>query len=376
MTDAVEIRSAQITDLPQLLTLEAVCFTGDRLSRRSFTHFIKSGPHELLVLTENGQLIGYALNLYRAYTNLGRLYSLAVLPQARGKGYGGRLLQAAERSVQARHGVFMRLEVNVANQNAIELYQRNGYKVIGRIARYYEDGGDALRMERRMRREISDQNVAKPFYEQTTDFTCGPASLMMALKTLRPEYKMSRREELRIWREATTIFMAAGHGGCSPHGLALSAWHRGLNVSLYINQLEAPFLDGVRDEEKKSVIQIVHDDFLSEIRKTGIKLKVQQLTPTGLDRILQRGHPIIALISTWRLNRNKAPHWVYVTASDDLFVYINDPDINDDPHLTQTDHIHVPIDKAIFREMARFGQKRLRCLIEITGLREQSQEGG
>jgi hypothetical protein len=180
---------------------------------------------------------------------------------------------------------------------------------------------------------------------------------------------MTRQEELRIWREATTIFMAAGHGGCSPYGLALSAWHRGLNVTLYINQEEAPFLDGVRDEEKKSVIQEVHDDFIKEIKTTGIIIKVQNLESAELDRILQSGHPIIALISTWRLNRNKAPHWVYVTASDDEFVYINDPDINDDPHLTQTDYIHVPIAKSIFREMARFGQKRLRCLIEITGLR-------
>jgi len=48
----------------------------------------------LLVLTEQGQLLGYALNLYRAGTNLGRIYSIAVLPQACGKGYGNRLLQA------------------------------------------------------------------------------------------------------------------------------------------------------------------------------------------------------------------------------------------------------------------------------------------
>lgn len=369
MTEQVQIRQAQADDLQQLLEIETTCFQTDRLSRRSFSNFIKSGAHELLVLSEGGRLVGYVLNLYRAGTNLGRMYSIAVLPQARGKGYGDRLLKAAEQAVQARHCVFMRLEVNVSNAAAIKLYEQNGYKTIGRIAGYYEDGADAFRMEKRMHHEISDRIQAKPFYEQTTDFSCGPASLMMALKTLKPGYEMSRREELRIWREATAIFMAAGHGGCSPYGLALSAWHRGLKVTLYINQEEAPFLDGVRGEEKKSVIQVVHDDFLAEIKTTGIKVRVQNLETHEIDRILQNGNPIVALISTWRLNRNKAPHWVYVTASDDRFVYINDPDINDDPHLTQTDYIHVPIEKTIFAEMARFGQKRLRCLIEITGLR-------
>lgn len=369
MVSQTEIRAARPDDLEPLLAIEQACFDSDRLSRRSFTNFIKPGAHELLVIVENGILAGYVLNLYRAGTNLGRMYSIAVIAEARGKGYGERLLQAAENAAQARHCVFMRLEVNVENKAAIHLYEQSGYHHIGRISGYYEDGSDAFRMEKRLHFESGNRDIAQPFYEQTTDFTCGPASLMMAVKTMRPDFDMTRREELRIWREATTIFMAAGHGGCSPYGLALSAWHRGLAVTLYINQEEAPFLDGVRDEEKKSVIQEVHDDFIAEIQTTDIEVRVQNLESVELDRILNSGHPIIALISTWRLNRNKAPHWVYVTASDEEFVYINDPDIHDDPHLTQTDYIHVPISKTIFREMARFGQKRLRCLIEITGTR-------
>jgi len=369
MAKTIEIRRAQPDDLSALIDIEQTCFETDRLSRRSFSNFLKSGAHELLVLLEAGKVTGYVLNLYRASTNLGRMYSIAVLPGARGKGYGERLLQAAEQSAAEHHCVFMRLEVNINNRGAIELYKRNGYRQIERIEGYYEDGADALRMEKRMRPVAGDVSAARPFYEQTTDFTCGPASLMMALKTVEPGYRMTRREEMRIWREATTIFMAAGHGGCSPYGLALSAWHRGLEVTLYINQREAPFLDGVRGEEKKSVINEVHDDFMAEIKTTGIKVKVQNLEASEIDQILRSGHPVIALISTWRLNRNKAPHWVYISASDDQFVYINDPDINDDPHLTQTDYTHVPILKQMFYDMARFGQKRLRCLIEITGLR-------
>jgi len=368
MTD-VTVRRANSGDVEPLLELEKTCFDTDRLSRRSFTNFVKEGAHELLVLLEGDTLLGYVLNLYRAGTNLARMYSIAVAPAGRGKGLGERLLKAAEAAARLRHCVFMRLEVNVNNQPAIQLYERSNYRRIGRIEGYYEDGSDAYQMEKLLRRESIDNDVAQPFYEQTTDFTCGPASLMMAVKTMQPKYEMTRQEELRIWREATTIFMAAGHGGCSPYGLALSAWHRGLDVTLYINQEEAPFLDGVRDEEKKSVIKEVHEDFLKEIKTTGIKIKVQNLESAELDRIVQSGHPVIALISTWRLNRNKAPHWVYVTSSDDEFVYINDPDINDDPHFTQMDYIQVPIAKSIFREMARFGQKRLRCLIEITGSR-------
>jgi hypothetical protein len=59
-----------------------------------------------------------------------------------------------------------------------------------------------------------------------------------------------------------------------------------------------------------------------------------------------------------------------VAGSDEEFVYINDSDISDDPHATQTDYIQVPIDRHVFRDMARFGQKRLRCLLVISGPRQ------
>jgi ribosomal protein S18 acetylase RimI-like enzyme len=366
MSEKNHIRLATTKDLDQLIAIENSCFETDRLSKRSFMRFIKPGAHDLLVIESESQVLGYVLLLYRAGTNLARLYSLAVAMDAQGRGLSKELLSAAEKTAQERHCAFLRLEVNVNNQRAISVYRQDAYKVIGTIEDYYDNGDDAIRMEKRLHFQRSERPPHKPYYQQTTDFTCGPAALMMALKTLQPDYPMSRHEELQIWREATTIFMTSGHGGCSPHGLALSAWHRGFDVTLYTNQEAAPFLDGVRDEHKKAVIQFVHDDFMAQIRETNIQLKIRALETDELDRILQNGLPIIALISTWRLNRNKAPHWVYVADSDDQYVYINDSDVDDDPHTSQTDFMQVPIDRQLFRNMARFGQKRLRCLLVIS----------
>jgi ribosomal protein S18 acetylase RimI-like enzyme len=370
MSHSYELRSAVIGDLDQLLAIEKACFETDRLSRRSFLRFFKAGAHELRVVVDGQQVLGYVLLLFRAGTNLARLYSIAIAPAAQGRGLSKQLLLLAEQLAQQHHCAFMRLEVNSANAPAIALYRKDAYKVIGTIRHYYANGDDALRMEKRLHYRGGHHPVSKPYYQQTTDFTCGPAALMMALKTLRPGYVMSRHEELQIWREATTIFMTSGHGGCSPHGLALSAWRRGFNVSLYINQPGTPFLDGVRDQQKKSVIELVHEDFMAQIKQTDIQLTVTALEAEELDRILQAGSPVLALISTWRLNRNKAPHWVYVAGADDDFVYINDSCINDEPHATQTDYIQVPIERQVFRAMARFGQKRLRCLLLISGPRQ------
>jgi hypothetical protein len=63
------------------------------------------------------------------------------------------------------------------------------------------------------------------------------------------------------------------------------------------------------------------------------------------------------------LNRNKAPHWVFVAGADEYFVYINDPDISDGPWQSETDYILVPIGIQEFVKMASFGQSRLRALL-------------
>ena len=57
-----------------------------------------------------------------------------------------------------------------------------------------------------------------PHYGQTTDFTCGPSSLIMAMKALRPSVRADRGLELQLWREANIIFSGAsgGHSGDGP----------------------------------------------------------------------------------------------------------------------------------------------------------------
>ena len=135
-------------DLPALLALEEGTFDGDRLSARSFRHLIAAPSAELLVAQEGGELLGYALLLFRRGATVARLYSLAISPQARGRGLGSGLLEQVERSATGRGCKALRLEVRVDNGIAIGLYERHDYRRFGRTAGFYEDGADAWRYEK------------------------------------------------------------------------------------------------------------------------------------------------------------------------------------------------------------------------------------
>jgi ribosomal-protein-alanine acetyltransferase len=146
------LRDAAPADLDGLVELEAACFDGDRLSRRSFRKLIGSSTAACrVVAAAGGRIVGYALLLFRSGTGLARLYSIAVHPAQRGTGLGVLLLKDSEAVSFDRDRVILRLEVREDNAEAIRLYERHGYRRIGRYLNYYADRTAALRFEKRLR---------------------------------------------------------------------------------------------------------------------------------------------------------------------------------------------------------------------------------
>lgn len=365
MADPV-IRPALKSDLPLLLALEARCFDQDRISRRSFQRFVEHPQDLLLVAEQDGQLSGYILVLFRRNTRLARVYSIAVAPDSRGLGLGQALMLAAEDGAREKGAVFMRLEVRADNVSAQNLYQRLGYRQFGVFHDYYEDHQDALRYQKRIHSyHPLTGTKAVPYYRQTTDFTCGPASLMMAVSALDPDYRPEIDEELQLWREATTIFMTRGHGGCGPHGLALAAKRRGFEVALMLNQQGALFVSSVRTTDKKQILERVHEQFLAQMAELGIAPRYGSFSLDELEQGLRLGRLPLVLISTYHLDGRKAPHWVLVCAMDKEFVYIHDPDIDDDAGESPVDKQYLPIERSRFDRLARYGQNGLRTLVWV-----------
>jgi ribosomal-protein-alanine acetyltransferase len=353
-----------VADIAALVELEDVSFDTDRLTSRNFQYLLTKGNAACVVANDGERLIGYAMVLFNAGTSLARLYSFAVDPGARQRGVGGALMAAAEDAARDRECTCMRLEVRPDNAAAIALYRSIGYRDFGILPDFYEDHADALRLEKALVAGDKPELARVPYYAQTLDFTCGPSALMMAMTALDPKLRLNRNLEVKLWRESTTVFMTSGHGGCSPYGLGLAAERRGFKVEMYVSDRGDMFVDSVRSAEKKAVMRLVEADFRHEVGASGITVHYYPLGLPALTAAVDQGGIPIVLISSYRLYRERCPHYLVVTGYDERFIYAHDPLLDSKSDKTRTDCINVPIPRRNFERMSRYGRAQVRaCLI-------------
>jgi ribosomal protein S18 acetylase RimI-like enzyme len=357
-----EIRDATRGDASALVALETAAFETDRLSPRSFREFIDSGAARLRVATLEGRLAGYALTIWRAGTGVARLYSIATDPACRGRGVAAALLKDAEESAYRMGRAVMRLEVATRNAAARALYEGAGYRVIDRIAGYYDDGGDAFRMEKPLRGE-EPPPAAPDYYEQTTEFTCGAACLMMALRARDPAFPFDPVTEVRLWREATTVFMSSGLGGCEPYGMACVLAAHGLSAEVWTSQQGPLLLRTVQNPEKRRVMMLAQADFQQRIHALGAPVHHAALSVDALVEKLRAGALAVLLISGNRMFGARVPHWVLAWGADAAHVFIHDPWVETEARETPADAASIPVPFAELDRMWRWGADRLRAAV-------------
>jgi hypothetical protein len=317
----------------------------------------------VVVADEDGSVIGGAIALFRPRAAVARLYSIAVAPHAGGRGIGAMLLAAAEEAAVARDCHIMRLEVRETNAAAIARYRKSGYREFGRRLGYYEDGGDALRFQKRLLPGVEVLKAAPPYFHQTSEFTCGPACVMMALGWADSGFRPDPALEFQLWREATMIFMTKGHGGCGPFGLAVALKRRGLLPEVYVNRLGPYFLDTVVGENKRRVMRLMQAQFRSEAAALDIPSHLTPLSESDLMAALDAGSVAIVLVSGYQMIPRKVPHWVFAFGREGRQILVHDPSaINDEDGMTAATYA---ASWPTFERMTRVGAEALTAAIVI-----------
>jgi ribosomal-protein-alanine N-acetyltransferase len=141
-----EITSASLLDLNALRHLEQVCFPKDAWPLLDLIAVLSFPGVVRLKAVENGQMVGFVAGDPRPGENMGWIATIGVLPEKRGQGIGRALLEACETQMRLP---IIRLNVRQSNYKAIRMYENSGYRAVDHWLRYYNDGEDALVMEKR-----------------------------------------------------------------------------------------------------------------------------------------------------------------------------------------------------------------------------------
>jgi ribosomal protein S18 acetylase RimI-like enzyme len=364
-TPAVRLRKAAAADLEALDALEHRVFTADHLSRRSLRHFLGAPTAEVIVAEQDGELAGTAIVLFRPRSSVARLYSIARAPHMGGRGLGPMLLAAVEAVAVERGCGTIRLEVHVKNAAGIARYRKSGYREFGRHARYYEDGGDALRFEKLLAPAPAALEAAPPYFHQSTEFTCGPACIMMALAWADRSFKPAPALEFQLWRSATTIFMASGLGGCEVYGLAVTLKRRGLDPEIFASRAGPYFLETVNSADKRRVMTVTQAEFRREARVLEIPTHLTPASESVLTRAFDEEKVAIVLISGYQMAGRGEPHWVFAFGRDGRHILLHDPAANRDEHGKAIAPETYAVPWAAFERMTRLGRDHLSAAIVI-----------
>jgi ribosomal protein S18 acetylase RimI-like enzyme len=361
----VRVRNAERGDIDALIDLEHRVFATDRLSRRSLGRLLQSPTAEVIIAEHGDPLAGTAIVLFRPRSLIARLYSISVAPQMGGRGIGPMLLAAAEAAAAARGCRAIRLEVHVRNHAAISRYRKSGYREFARTRCYYDDGGDALRFEKRLVPNLPAHAPAPPYFHQTTEFTCGPACIMMALGWADPNFKPPPPFEFELWREATTIFMGSGPGGCEPYGMAVALKRHGLEPEVYASHPGPYFLDTAKSADKRRVMQVTQLAFQREAKALGIPTHLTPVSESVLMRAFEAGRVVIVLVSGYHMVPRGRPHWIFAFGRHGRHVLMHDPAaVRDDQGMAGAAETYA-VPWSAFERVIHLGREELSAAIVI-----------
>lgn len=136
----MNIRMASIGDLAALADVHARAFAQgwDDASLKS----LMSGPGVAAHVAEDREICGFILT--RIAADEAEVITIAVGPDRRRQGLASRLLERAVAHMVRLGAARMFLEVAAQNLPARNLYEKYGFREVGRRKAYYDDGDDAL----------------------------------------------------------------------------------------------------------------------------------------------------------------------------------------------------------------------------------------
>jgi len=167
-----------------------------------------------------------------------------------------------------------------------------------------------------------------PYYAQTSEFTCGPACVLMVMKHFDEALKLGRELEFEVWRQCNMI----GIKGADPYGLSVPLIDAGYDVRLLTQRRGTvrykPWRSRLRRFFSSEEIELSFYGMKENKRRAHMRrLRIAFKRPTVIDLAhgVRNGFVPIALVHMGVVHSLNIPHWVVVTDIDKENVTFNDP---------------------------------------------------
>ncbi|MBN1553596.1 MAG: GNAT family N-acetyltransferase [Phycisphaerae bacterium] len=170
--------TGRLEDLPDLLRLESYCFPADEtFNRRQMRYLLRCPRVTTYLVRAEGQVAAAAI-VARRRTSRGihaRLYSMAVAPSHRRRGFGRMLMKQCVSSLLEEGVGTLSLEVRRDNTPAVTLYESMGFQKLHPLPEYYGPGADGWRMGLKLTGSLPEGEIVKPAIPSTEAELCEPS---------------------------------------------------------------------------------------------------------------------------------------------------------------------------------------------------------
>ena len=136
---AVRIEDKSIRLLSRLYEIEKQCFGQEAFTKQQLTYLLTAYNAIGLAARVNSEIVGFAIarvDIGRN-TSFGHILTVDIAPAHRRRGIAQKLLQEIETIFKEKGIKECRLEVREDNVAALNLYQKLGYRKVGKLEKYY-----------------------------------------------------------------------------------------------------------------------------------------------------------------------------------------------------------------------------------------------
>jgi len=137
----IRLRPADERDIREVMAVEKMSFASP-WSIDSFRHELYNPVSYFYIIEIQRKLTGYII--FWIFEDESHIANIAIHSDFRKKGYGEYLLEWTIEFVREKGAKTITLEVNEKNIAARNLYEKLGFKCVGRRVKYYENRDDAL----------------------------------------------------------------------------------------------------------------------------------------------------------------------------------------------------------------------------------------